>query len=85
MNILDELTDKFAVTLDSELANNPDYNLTSATLDNFCKNKLSAEQASELNEIVGKLSSEIFHSAVKAGMKLGAKISAELLNAENKN
>lgn len=85
MDILDELIEKFAVTLDLELINNPDYNQTSSVLNDFCENKLSEELASELNKIIGKLSSEIFHSATKSGMKLGAKIFSELLSNGNKN
>lgn len=85
MDILDELIEKFAVTLDSELINNSNYNQISAILNDFCENKLSVEQASELNEIIGKFSSEIFHSATKSRMKMGAKIVSELLSNGDKN
>lgn len=40
---------------------------------------MSAEQTSELDVLIGMLSSAIFYSATKAGMKLGARITAELL------
>ena len=43
------------------------------------ENKLSAEQTSELDVLIGMLSSAIFYSATKAGMKLGARITAELI------
>lgn len=79
MDILDELAEKFAINLDSTLMSNPEYNKVSFQLKEFFENKLSAEQVSELDVITGMLSSAIFYSAIKAGMKLGAKITAGLL------
>ena len=79
MDILDELVEKFAINLDSTLMCSPEYKKTSLHLEEFYKDKLSAEQSSELDVIIGMLSSAIFYSAVKAGMKLGVKITAELL------
>ena len=79
MDTLDELAEKFAINLDSTLMSNPEYNKVSLQLKEFYENKLSAQQASELDALIGKLSSVIFNSAAKAGMKLGAKIVAELL------
>ena len=79
MNVLDEVADKFAEVLDYELMSSPEHNQVSAQLNEFCKNKLTEEQANELSDIIGKLSSAIFRSCVKSGMRLGAKITAELL------
>ncbi len=79
MDILDELAEKFAINLDSTLISNPEYNKVSLQLKEFYENKLSAEQTSELDVLIGMLSSVIFYSATKAGMKLGARITAELL------
>lgn len=79
MGILEELAEKFAISLDSTLMSNPEYNKASLQLRELYENKLSAEQASELDAIIGMLSSAIFYSATKAGMKLGARITAELL------
>lgn len=79
MDILDDLIEKFAISLDSTLMSNPEYNKISLQLKELFENKLSAEQASELDLIIGMLSSAIFYSATKAGMRLGAKITAGLL------
>ena len=79
MDILDELAEKFSINLDSTLTSNPEYNKSSFLLNEFYENKLSAEQASELDVIIGMLSSAIFYSSVKAEMRLGSKITAELL------
>lgn len=79
MNILDELAEKFAINLDSTLVSNPEYNKVSLQLQELYEKKFSKEQTSELDALIGKLSSVIFNSAAKAGMKLGAKIAAELL------
>jgi len=79
MNVLDEIAEKFADVLDYELMSSPEHNEASAQLNEFCENSLTKEQATKLNDIVGKLSSAIFHSSVKSGMKLGAKLTAELL------
>ncbi len=79
MDILDELAEKFAINLDSTLMSNPEYNKVSLQLKEFYENKLSADQASELDVLIGMLSSAIFYSATKAGMKLGARITAKLI------
>ena len=79
MDLLDEVAEKFADVLDYGLMSSPEHNKVSAQLNEFCENKLTEEQADELNDMIGKLSSAIFHSSVKSGMKLGAKLTAELL------
>lgn len=80
MDILNQLTNKFGELLDSVLVASPKYQKSSAQLNEFCEIKLSNEQAKELNEIIGMLSSSIFNSAAKAGMKLGASIVIGLLS-----
>lgn len=85
MDIMYELTDKFSLTLDSALANDTAYKNASSALNRFCEKKLSAEQTSEINELVGILSSAIFHSLAKAGMKLGARIAVGLLTEDGDN
>ena len=79
MGILDELTEKFAINLDLTLVSNPEYNKVYLHLQELYEKKFSKEQTSELDALIGKLSLVIFNSAAKAGMKLGAKIAAELL------
>ncbi|MBO5612555.1 MAG: hypothetical protein J5918_08170 [Prevotella sp.] len=79
MDILDELTNKFTDLLDTGLVASPDYQKASALLNDFSENKLSEEQSKELTDLVGSLSSAIFRASTRAGMKLGAAISAGLL------
>ena len=78
MDILDELTRKFSELLDAELTENSQNYEISAKFNEFCE-QLPPEQSTELDEIVGKMLSANFNSAVKAGMKLGAKITVGLL------
>lgn len=80
MSILDDLMDKFTEELDAMLVYDARYSQASAKLNEFCETRLTPDQADELNDLVGKLTSAIFHAASKSGMKLGAKIAAELLN-----
>ena len=82
MNILDELAEKFAEPLDSELVLNPQHHEISQKFNEFCKH-LSPAQSEELDEIVGKMLSANFNSAVKAGMKLGARITIGLLTDDS--
>ena len=78
MEILDELTRKFSELLDAELTGNPQNYEVSVKFNELCE-QLPPEQSEELDEIVGKMLSANFNSAVKAGMKLGARIAIGLL------
>ncbi|MEE5994544.1 MAG: hypothetical protein V3G42_15170 [Oscillospiraceae bacterium] len=78
MEILDELTRKFSELLDAELTGNPQNYEVSVRFNELCE-QLPPEQSEELDEIVGKMLSANFNSAVKAGMKLGARIAIGLL------
>ena len=80
MDILDEIIDCFTLTIDKALMSSLRHNQATEMLNQFCTEQLSEEQSAELNEIVGRLSSAIFVSSAKAGMKLGALIVAELLS-----
>ena len=80
MDILDDLTNKFMDEMDALLAANPQYREASAEINTFCEKYLTTDKAEELNDLVGKLSSAIFRAASRSGMKLGAKITAGLLN-----
>ena len=79
MDVLDELTECFMDELDAALCSDRQYTSMNADFHDFVERVLPLEKASELNEIVGKLTSAVFHSACKAGMKLGARITAGLL------
>ena len=78
MEIRDELAGKFAEALDTELVSNPQHHEISARFSEFCE-QLPEDKSEELDEIVGKMLSANFNSAVKAGMKLGARIAIGLL------
>ena len=78
MDILDELAEKFAITLDSQLCNNSDYLKSTALLHELSK-ELSAEQSAEIDDIAGRLTSAAFNSGVRSGLKLGARIAVGLI------
>ena len=80
MDILDELAEKFAITLDSQLCSNSDYLKAMALLHELSK-ELSAEQHTELDDIAGRLTSASFNAGVRSGLKLGARIAVGLLDS----
>ena len=80
MDILDELAEKFAITLDSQLCSNSDYLKAMALLHELSK-ELSAEQSAELDDIAGRLTSASFNAGVRSGLKLGARIAVGLLDS----
>ena len=80
MDILDEIIDRFTLTIDKALMSDLKHNQATEQLNQFCMEQLSEKQSEELNEIVGKLSSAIFLSSAKAGMKIGAQITVGLIN-----
>ena len=79
MSLLDEVMDRFADTLDAELMADSKHNKFSEALNSFCEESLTSEQAEKLNEIAGQLTSAIFRTAVRTGMRFGARLTAELL------
>lgn len=81
MDILDELADKFALTLDSQLCNNSDYLKATALLHELSE-ELTAEQSAELDDIAGRLTSASFNAGVRSGLKLGARIVVGLIGSE---
>ena len=78
MDILDELAEKFAITLDSQLCSNSDYLKAMALLHELSK-ELSAEQSAEIDDIAGRLTSASFNAGVRSGLKLGARIAVGLI------
>lgn len=79
MDILDVLLDKFRIDFDKILFSNADYVKAMSDLDKFYNEKLSEEQAAELEKIVLYLTESLFREGVRAGMKLGAQIAEGLL------
>jgi hypothetical protein len=81
MDILDELVEKFAITLDSKLCCDSNYLKAIALLHEFAEG-LSPEQSAELDDIAGRLTSAAFNAGVCSGLKLGAKIAVGLLDSD---
>ena len=81
MDILDELAEKFALTLDSKLCNYSNYLKSMALLHEFSEG-LSVEQSAELDDIAGRLTSAAFNAGVRSGLKLGARIAVGLIGSE---
>ena len=81
MDILNELADKFALTLDSQLCNNSDYLKAMALLHELSEG-LPAEKATELDDIAAALTSAAFNAGVRSGLKLGARIAVGLIGSE---
>ena len=81
MDILNELAEKFAITLDTELCNDSNYLKAMALLHESSK-ELSAEQSTELDDIAGRLTSAAFNTGVRSGLKLGAQIAVGLLDSD---
>lgn len=80
MDILDELAEKFAITLDSQLCNNSDYLKSTALLHEFSE-ELSAEKSADLDDIAAALTAAAFNSGVRSGLKLGARIAVGLIGS----
>ena len=78
MDILDELAEKFALTLDSQLCNDSNYLKSTALLHEFSEG-LSTEQSAELDEISCALTNAAFNAGVRSGLKLGARIAVGLI------
>lgn len=81
MDILDELAQKFALTLDSQLCNDSNYLKSTALLHEFSE-ELTAEKSAELDDIAGRLTSAAFNAGVRSGLRLGAKIAVGLIGGE---
>lgn len=81
MDILNELAEKFAITLDSELCNDSDYLKSMGLLHEFSEN-LSDEKASELNDIAAGLTAAAFNAGIRSGLRLGARIAVGLIGSE---
>ena len=79
MNILDELAEHS----DSRTGSKETYGRTLAEINAFCEQELNKEQADRLNDIVGDLINSVAAVNARAGMKLGARITAALLTDDS--
>ena len=81
MGILDELAEKFTITLDSTLCNDSEY-LQATALMHELSESLSDEKSAEIDDIAGRLTSASFNAGVRSGLKLGARIAVGLLGSD---
>ncbi len=81
MDILDELIERFAMTLDSELCNNADY-LKATALIHESSRELTTDQAKEFEDNLGRLTLAAFNAGIRSGLRLGAKIAAGLISSD---
>ena len=80
MDILNELAERFAITLDSELCNDSNYLKAMAQLHELSEG-LSAEKSADLDDIAAALASASFNAGVRSGLKLGARIAVGLIGS----
>ena len=78
MDILDELADKFALTLDSQLCNNSDYLKATAMLNELVR-EFPIKKATEIEDIAADLTAAAFNTGIRSGLKLGARIAIGLI------
>lgn len=78
MDILDDLTEKFALTLDSQLCNNSDYLKATALLHEITR-EFPVKKATELENISADLTAAAFNAGIRSGLRLGARIAAGLI------
>lgn len=78
MDILDELAEKFAITLDSQLCNNSDYLKTTAMLHEISR-ELPIKKATELENISADLTAAAFNAGIRSGLRLGSRIAVGLI------
>jgi len=79
MDILDELAEKFALTLDSQLCNNSEYLKATALLHELSE-EMTDEKATELDDIAASLTAAAFNAGIHSGLRLGARIAVGLIN-----
>jgi hypothetical protein len=81
MDILDELADKFALTLDSQLCNNSDYLKATAMLNELVR-EFPIKKATEIEDIAADLTAAAFNTGIRSGLKLGARIAIGLIGSD---
>ena len=78
MDILDELAEKFALKLDSELCNNCDYLKATGLLHEISR-ELPVKKATELEKTAADLAAAAFNAGISSGLRLGARIAVGLI------
>ena len=81
MDILNELAEKFAITLDSEVCNDSNYLKAMAQLHELSEG-MTAEKATELDDITASLTAAAFNTGIRSGLRLGARIAVGLIGGD---
>ncbi len=81
MDILNELAEKFAITLDSELCNDSNYLKAMAQLHELSEG-MTAEKATELDDITASLTAAAFNAGIRSGLRLEARIAVGLIGGD---
>ena len=81
MDILNELAERFAITLDSELCNDSNYLKAMAQLHELSEG-MTAEKATELDDITASLTAAAFNTGIRSGLRLGARIAVGLIGGD---
>ena len=81
MDILNELAERFAITLDSELCNDSNYLKAMAQLHELSEG-MTAEKATELDDITASLTAAAFNVGIRSGLRLGARIAVGLIGGD---
>ncbi|MCR5730114.1 MAG: hypothetical protein K6G20_07160 [Ruminococcus sp.] len=81
MDILNELAERFAITLDSELCNDSNY-LKAMTQLHELSEGMTAEKATELDDITASLTAAAFNAGIRSGLRLGARIAVGLIGGD---
>ena len=81
MDILNELAERFAITLDSELCNDSNYLKAMAQLHELSEG-MTAEKATELDDITASLTAAAFNAGIRSGLRLEARIAVGLIGGD---
>jgi hypothetical protein len=81
MDILNGLAERFAITLDSELCNDSNYLKAMAQLHELSEG-MTAEKATELDDITASLTAAAFNAGIRSGLRLEARIAVGLIGGD---
>lgn len=80
MEMAEILINKFGDEIDDEIRNDPKYINANDEFHKFVNEEIPEEKAEQLKELVGRLTSAVSDAYAQAGIRLGAKIAAALLD-----
>lgn len=79
LSIISEIEDKFSDEIDIRLAEDEAYQKAIKDLFCFLKENVSDDKEEQYNDLVGRLTSSLMRISFSVGMKIGARLEAELL------